>query len=505
LVDLGIPEVAVMFNYAEGLVTLDEENNWVPCLAQDWRWTDDRTIEFKLRQGVTFHNGEKFNAETVKVNWEQYKGMENPRPHDFKGFVIPDETIFEIIDEYTVRFRFPGPEGLVFLKFFWFPQIAPTFFTVHKFHERSYGYLEEAGPWGTGPFKLVKGSVPRFKQLPSDEVVLQANRDYWDPKYPKVQTVIFDNTLIGDRKEAMRLCRETEGDVDLITYIRPLDTLKVAESRFAKVLKNRHATILGGDFNQRKKDSKWRDIRLRKAANYAINREELWKYGAKGNAYNLEGFPIPPGAFGHNPNLTPYAYDTTKAKSLLVEAGYPEGFEVKIIVIEAQKLEAQIISRMLERIGLKVTVEVLTNPEMWRRWYIPLLDKSPEETEWDIALMTMPEWAGNTAVSFLTFGLLEGSRVRWIEYDQVLEEMFEDMAITMDSEAQEEKIRLMVQHVHENAYFLTIYSPVTLYAVNKEVDISPRGWWWSLGLKETSVTENHWSVRGEEKEDSAAN
>jgi ABC-type transport system substrate-binding protein len=271
----------------------------------------------------------------------------------------------------------------------------------------------------------------------------------------------------------------------------------VAESRFAKVLKNRHATILGGDFNQRKKDSKWRDIGLRKAVNYAINREELWKYGAKGNAYNLEGFIIPPGAFGHNPNCTPYAYDTTKAKSLLVESGYPEGFEVKIIVGEGLKLAAQIISRMLERIGLKVTAEVLTTPEMWRRWYIPLLDKSPEETEWDLALMAMPEWAGNTAVSFLTFGLLEGSGTRWIEYDQVLEEMFQDMAITMDSEGQEEKIRLMVQHLHDNAYFLTVYSPLTLYAVNKEVDISPRGWWWSLGLKETSVTDNHWSIREE--------
>ena len=63
VVDLYLPSVSVMLNYAEGLVTLDKDNNWVPCLAEDWRWMDDRTIEFKLRQGVTFHNGERFNAE----------------------------------------------------------------------------------------------------------------------------------------------------------------------------------------------------------------------------------------------------------------------------------------------------------------------------------------------------------------------------------------------------------------------------------------------------------
>jgi 3-hydroxyisobutyrate dehydrogenase-like beta-hydroxyacid dehydrogenase len=87
---------------------------------------------------------------------------------------------------------------------------------------------------------------------------------------------------------------------------------------------------------------------LRKALNYAIKRKELWKYAAKGNAYNLGGF-IPPGAYRHNPNLTLYTYDTTRARSLLAEAGYPEGFDVEIITYEACKLECKIMKRMLER------------------------------------------------------------------------------------------------------------------------------------------------------------
>ena len=86
----------------------------------------------------------------------------------------------------------------------------------------------------------------------------------------------------------------------------------------------------------------------------------------RGTPYNLGGH-IPPGARGHNPNLTLYTYDTTKAKALLAEAGYPDGFEMTLITPEAQKLEAQVMKRMYERIGLKVKLEVFTYPDWMRK------------------------------------------------------------------------------------------------------------------------------------------
>ena len=98
VVDLWQPSVSVMLNYAEGLVTLDKDNNWVPCLARDWRWMDDQTIEFKLRRGVTFHNGEEFNAEAVRINWEAYRRMTNPRVVTLTN--LPDEA--EFVDRVDV-------------------------------------------------------------------------------------------------------------------------------------------------------------------------------------------------------------------------------------------------------------------------------------------------------------------------------------------------------------------------------------------------------------------
>jgi len=494
VVDLYLPSVVLAQNYAEGLLAPDKDNNWVPCLAEDWRWLDDRTIEFKLRPGVMFHNGEKFNAEAVRVNWEAYRKMENPRAT--QSTLLPDETIFEIIDESIVRFTFPEPDGLVFVKFWLFYQIAPAFFKDHKMPERSWGYLPEAGPWGTGPFKLVEGSSVFARA--SERVVLDAYEGYWDRQYPKVKRVIFNNTLMANRKEAMRLCRETERAVDIVSYIRPLDTLKVAKSPFGKVVKSRDDALLYGTFNQRKRGSKWRDTRLRRALNYAVNRKELWKYAAKANAYNLEGFPIPVGAYGHNSSLTPWTYDTNKARALLAEAGYPNGFEVKLMTYEAWKLEAQIIKRMLERVGLQVVLDVFTASEFYRKFYIPLLDKPPEEQDWDIAIDRVADEYGHTGATFLTFAYIEGGDFNWIEYDPVYEEMYKDMARTVDRKAQEEKMRQMVQYVHDRAYALFIYSPISLYAVNKEVNFVPQKYLW-LRLKETSVTDNHWSVRAEKK------
>jgi len=92
VVDLWAPSISAALNYAEGLVTLDKDNNVVACLAEDWRWINDRTIEFRLRKGVTFHNGEEFNAEAVRVNWEEYRSLESPRPQRFLNF--PDEATF---------------------------------------------------------------------------------------------------------------------------------------------------------------------------------------------------------------------------------------------------------------------------------------------------------------------------------------------------------------------------------------------------------------------------
>ena len=153
---------------------------------------------------------------------------------------------------------------------------------------------------------------------------------------------------------------------------------------------------------------------------------------------------------------------------------------------------------MLERIGLKVTLDIFTFPEWMRKVYIPLLDAPPEQQDWDLSLSYVQDYTGHTGASFLTFVFLDRSDYRWIQYDPVYEKMWENMSRTVDPEAQEGKIRKLVQHLYDNAYALFIYSPISLYAVNKELNFVPQKFM-ALRLKETSVTENHWSLANKMK------
>jgi peptide/nickel transport system substrate-binding protein len=101
---------SITLNVFEHLITLDKEGKLVPRLATGWQWLDDHTLEVTLRQGVTFHNGEAFDAEIVKLNWDEQRRLEQPfRNGTFMNF--KPESRLEIIDPYTVRFVLPEPDG----------------------------------------------------------------------------------------------------------------------------------------------------------------------------------------------------------------------------------------------------------------------------------------------------------------------------------------------------------------------------------------------------------
>jgi peptide/nickel transport system substrate-binding protein len=481
---------SVALNHLEGLVELYKDSTFVPCLAESWRWIDERTAEFKLRKGVTFHNGELFNAETVKLNWDVYGKMKHPTMPTFAS--LPTGTEFRVVDDYTVRFSFPKPDGLALLRMRWFFQLAPAFVRNYKPAESTWGFLLEPGPWGTGPFMLIEGGNNLHALKPSPRVVLEAYEGYWDKRYPKVRKIIFDNTYVTNREEAMRLCRDTEGSVDIVSFIRPVDTLKVAESPYAKVVKSRDSAQIQGAISHRREDSKFRDIRLRKALNYALDREELMRYAAKGNAYNLAGH-IPPGAPGHNPELSLYDYNPGKAKALIAEAGYPDGFELTIIGPEAQDTELQVMRRMYERVGLRVNLDVLPFNEWVSRVWIKS-EKMASEQKWDISVCYNNDMYGHSGPAHLSRHYVDSSDMRWIAYDPEYEAMWKDMAATIDAKAVDEKLRRMEQHIYDRAYAVFIYSPLNLYAVNKDVNFVPQKFL-NLRLKETSVTDKHWSVK----------
>jgi len=205
-----------------------------------------------------------------------------------------------------------------------------------------------AGPWGTGAYKLVEGySRPGTR---SNHIVLEAHTDYWDPaRFPRLQRIVFDNTL--DQHQALELIKTSEGQVDILAGISPLQTLRVAQSPVGKVVKVRGSwASVFGIINMRKADSPWRNVQVRQAANFAINREDLIRYATKGNGVIIPAL-LPVQGFGYNPDLTPYPFAPDKARELLRDAGYPDGLSITLIATEDLDVQATVISKMLEQSG----------------------------------------------------------------------------------------------------------------------------------------------------------
>jgi peptide/nickel transport system substrate-binding protein len=326
----------------------------------------------------------------------------------------------------------------------------------------------------------------------SDRVVLEANLDYWDiNRFPRVQRIIFDHTL--NQKEAVELVKTTEGRVDIVSELSPLETLRVAQSPFAKIVKNRGALMpVVGQFNTRKPRSPWNDVRLRQAANFAINREHLIRYAAKGNGVVIPAL-LPVQAFGYDPTLAPYPFDPVKARQLLQEAGYPQGLQITLIAQEDLVTQATVVGKMLEQVGFQVHLQILDPTAFNQKTFLSYLDQPPEQQTWDIAVMSYFDEMNFPVFGFYHDLALDGA-YDWVDEEPELRQLYAHVLQTVDQDQQQALIRQMERHTSEHAYFLFLYNPIQLYAVNKEVEFVPYVTT-DLILAKTSVTEQHWSVR----------
>jgi ABC-type transport system substrate-binding protein len=326
----------------------------------------------------------------------------------------------------------------------------------------------------------------------SNRVVLEANLAYWDPvRFPHLQRLIFDNTL--SQQEAVELIKTGEGRVDLVTGLSPLETLRVAQSPFAAVVKNRGALVtVFGQFNMRKARSPWHDVRLRQAVNYAINREDLIRYAAKGNGEIIPAL-IPVHGYGYDPDLVPYAFDPNTARRLLQEAGYPAGLSLRLIASEDLAVQATVVSKMLEHVGFQVDLQVLDPGAYNRQTDLSHLDQPAEQQPWDLALRSFFDRPNFPVLWFYHNFAVDGPN-DWVNEQPELRQLYAQVLGSVERGQQQALIRQMERHSRDQAYFLFLYNPIGLYAVNKAVQfvpyVSP-----VLNLIETSVTEQHWSVR----------
>ncbi len=282
-------------------------NPRAPGLAESWTASRDGLVyEFVLRKGVKFHNGEVLTADDVKFSFERYRGT---------GAALLKSRVaaVEVVDPIRVRFRLkaPWPD---FLTFYASPATGAAWIVPKKYVEKVGDEGYKKAPVGAGPYKFVSFT-------PGVELVVEAFDQYWR-KAPAVKRLVFK--VIPD--ESTRLAALKRGEVDIAYSIRGA---LAEELRRTPGLSLKPAVIQGTFWlsfvDQWNPKSPWHDRRVRLAANHAIDRNAINEAETLG--YSKITGSIIPSSFEFYQPAPVTAYDPAKARQLLAEAGYPQGFD----------------------------------------------------------------------------------------------------------------------------------------------------------------------------------
>jgi peptide/nickel transport system substrate-binding protein len=317
----------------ETLIAQDDSLNLIPGLAESWTQVDDLTFEFKLKQGVVFHDGSSFTAADVKFTFD--RAVQSP---DI-GFIMNPIASTEVVDDFTVRLT---------TKFPFAPMLASLAHPAAAILSKAVvvdGYDFEM-PIGTGPFKFVERVV-------GDSLTLARFDDYHGTK-AVTPTVVF--RVIPDN--ASRTIELETGGIDIAYDIAPGDVARVGSNPDLNLVRdpNLSMTYIGFNFQKAPFDN----AKVRQAINLALDMDAIVEVVMRGVGAPAFG-PIGPNVFGANTDLEPYPFDVEKAKALMVEAGFPDGFETTLWTNENQiRMDiAEIAQNQLAAIGIKVTVQVL--------------------------------------------------------------------------------------------------------------------------------------------------
>lgn len=336
----------------------------VPQLATEWSVdeNDPRVWTFKLREGVTFHDGSEFNADAVVFNFEKIFDENAPHydPRQSAQVVarLPAYESIRKVDDYTVEITTKTPSSL-------FVNQLPFMFFSSPAHYEALGQdwaAFEQDPSGTGPFMLEE-------LVPRERAVLVPNPNYWDE----------DRMAQADRIELIPIPEATTrsnallaGEVDWIEA-PPADTLPILEERGFAITSNGYPHLWPWQFSFQE-GSPWTDKRIRQAANLAINREEIQTL-LGGKMVPAQGILLPDDPGFGNPTFE-VGYDPDAARELLAEAGYGPDNPVEVTMLISSSGSGQmqplpmneLIQQQLAEVGINVEYEVLVWESLFDNW-----------------------------------------------------------------------------------------------------------------------------------------
>lgn len=336
-----------MDNIFEGLVEYEPGSTEIkPCLAESWEISEDGTeMVFHLRKGVKFHDGTEFNADAVVFSFERQYNPEHPYHQygewPYWGYMFSDIEKMEKIDDYSVKLTLKAPNASIMTSLAMFTVAIVSPANAEKYKEDAF-----KNPCGTGPFKFVEW-------VKDDHITLEANENYWRER-PNIDKLIF--RVIED--PSARLLALEVGEIHGMEYPNPADFERI-EANPDLVLMSEPGMNIGymamntgygyvdANKNGVKDDNEPLEKtpgyyepltkkEVRKAINMAIDKEAIVRDIYMGTASKAKN-GMPPFMIGYNDEIEDYPYDPERAKELLAEAGYPDGFEVTLHVMPVSR------------------------------------------------------------------------------------------------------------------------------------------------------------------------
>lgn len=332
------PDIAINNLVYETLVTRDQNMNIVPQLASEWKQLDELTWEFKLQQGIKFHDGATFDAEAVKKTFQRMLDPKLAAPQA-NDFAMVKEV--EVVDTHTVKFhlKYPFSPLLSILSSVEGSILSPAVIDQHG-NEKLQKMI------GTGPFV-------HDSWITNDQFILAKNENYWGKK-PMMSKVVFK--IIPETATRISMVETGEAHVAEQIPVSSIDRIKSSSSM--KLYRSESLGIEFIGFNNQKKP--FDDVRVRQAISYAINKEAIIS-GVYNNSGKIAHAPIPSTMLSTTPDQNRYPYDLNKAKDLLKEAGYPNGFKTTIWTSDRKEMVdlAEVIQSQLKGVGIDLAVNVL--------------------------------------------------------------------------------------------------------------------------------------------------
>ena len=333
---------SILSNIFDTLVYRDADLNLVEGLATSWELVDDTTWQVSLRDGVTFHNGEVFNAEDVKFSLERPLDPELGSPLASRFAVIAS---VDIVDDLTVTINTTEPYPLL-------PARLSEWFMIPKdyFEATDAETLAEA-PVGTGAYMFVEW-------IRDDRLELTANPDYWRGA-PSIQNVTFRPIP----ELSTRVAALQAGDANIVTNVPAFQRAELDASDELNVLEV-PSTFFQYVALDGTKNEVLADVRVRQAIQYATNVPEIVEFLFDGNAIQI-AVPLAFGTFGLDETIEPYPYDPDRARELLAEAGYPDGISFTLDAPTGRYAQDREVSEALVGQWAQVGIDVELNINAW--------------------------------------------------------------------------------------------------------------------------------------------